>query len=125
MRNKRLTGSGVLVALVLVLMAGLATAQTPQGTPLGTEFTYQGQLRSNNAPYTGTCDIKFGLYHALTGGTQVGILTKTNIAIDEGHFTVPLDYGAGKFTGEARGLSYPCDARQGPAPTPSSRRASR
>jgi hypothetical protein len=115
MKGKQLLGSGVAAALVLVLMAGLALAQAPEGTPLGTAFTYQGQLKSNDVPYTGACDIKFALYDALTGGTQVGILTKTNVAVDEGFFTVQLDYGAGKFTGDARWLemSVRCPAGSG------------
>ena len=104
MKSKRLAGSGVAVVLVLVLMAGMAAAQAPEGTPLGTGFTYQGQLKSSEGPLPGTCDFKFALYDALTSGTQLGILTKTGIAVDEGLFTLALDYGAGLFTGDARWL---------------------
>jgi hypothetical protein len=107
MEGKRALGTAARVAaaaLAFLLMAGLALAQEPQSAPLGTAFTYQGQLKVSDAPYTGTCDVKFGLYDALTGGTQVGILTKTAMPVAEGLFTVQLDYGTGKFEGDARWL---------------------
>jgi len=115
MKGKRYVGSGAAAVLVLVLMSGLALAQAPASTPLGTAFTYQGQLKSSDVPYTGTCDVKFGLYDALTGGTQVGILTMTNLSVDGGFLTVQLDYGTGKFAGDARWLemSVRCPAGSG------------
>lgn len=118
MDGKRALGTAARVAaaaLAFLLMAGLALAQEPQSTPLGTAFTYQGSLKVSDAPYTGTCDVKFGLYDALTGGTQLGILTKTAVAVAEGLFTVSLDYGTGKFAGDARWLemSVRCPAGSG------------
>ena len=115
MEGKRYVGSALAAVLVVVLMSGLVLAQAPASTPLGTAFTYQGQLKSSDLPYTGSCDIKFGLYDALTGGTQVGILTKTEIPVSGGLFTVQLDYGTGKFTGDARWLemSVRCPAGSG------------
>jgi len=115
MKGQRFIGSGVAAVLVLVLMAGLALAQAPEGTRLGTAFTYQGRLKSSEVPYTGDCDLEFGLWDALENGNQVGTLTKTNVAVDEGFFTVQLDYGAFKFTGDARWLeiSVRCPAGSG------------
>lgn len=115
MRSKRVAGSGVLVALALVLMAGIAAAQAPSDTPLGTGFTYQGQLKSDDTPYTGVCDFKFGLFDSLAGGNQEGLVTETNRAVVKGLFTVQLDFGAGKFVGEERWLeiSVRCPAGSG------------
>jgi hypothetical protein len=86
--------------LFLILAVSLAFAQAP----LDTAFTYQGQLKSEDQPYTGTCDFQFGLYDVPTEGTPLGNLTFTGVPLTEGYFTVQLDFGAGAFTGEARWL---------------------
>ncbi len=90
---------------MLVLLAGLAQAQAPAGTPLTSAFTYQGRLKSAGNPYTGLCDFEFGLWDAETLGTQVGTtLTRPNVGLAEGYFTVILDWGGDRFQGEARWL---------------------
>jgi hypothetical protein len=115
MKDKRIVHTALATALWLVLLAGLALAQEPAGTPLGTAFTYQGQLKSGDVPYTGTCDIKFGLFDVSTGGTAISTLTRTNVAVDEGYLTVQLDYGSGHFAGDKRWLemSVRCPAGSG------------
>jgi hypothetical protein len=73
--------------------------------PVGTSFSYQGQLKDASGPVTGNCDFQLGLWDAITGGSQVGAtLTKTNQAVSEGLFTVQLDFGANAFSGSARWL---------------------
>ncbi len=111
MNTKRLIKSGMLAVLFLILAVSLAFAQAP----LGTAFTYQGQLKSEGQPYTGTCDFQFGLYDVLTGGTPLGNLPLTGVPLTEGFFTVQLDFGAGAFMGEARWLdiSVRCPAGTG------------
>lgn len=115
MKGSRFIRLASATAFLLILLAGLALAQEPAGTPLGTAFTYQGQLKSDDAPYTGTCDIKFGLFDVSTGGTAIATLTKTNVAVDEGYLTVSLDYGSGRFAGDRRWLemSVRCPAGGG------------
>ena len=107
MKGKRLLGSVLAAALVLALLAGLALAQGPAGSPVGTGFTYQGRLKSGGSPYSGTCDLKFGLWDALTNGNQLGTqpLPFTNVSLTDGYFTVQLDYGGGAFQGDARWLA--------------------
>jgi len=111
MNTKRLIKSGMLAVLFLILAVSLAFAQAP----LGTAFTYQGQLKSEGQPYTGTCDFQFGLYNVLTGGTPLGNFTANEVPLTEGFFTVQLDFGAYAFTGEARYLdiSVRCPAGTG------------
>ena len=111
MNTKRLIKSGVLAVLFLTLAVSLAFAQAP----LDTAFTYQGQLKSEDQPYTGTCDFPFGLYDVLTGGTSLGNRPLTEVPLTEGYFTVQLDFGAEAFTGEARWLdiSVRCPAGTG------------
>jgi hypothetical protein len=89
---------------ILFLLPGLVGAQASRGTSLGTGFTYQGQLKSSDVPYSGACDFTFGLYDALTEGAQIGTLTLTNVNVDEGYFTVQLDYGPNAFQGDNRWL---------------------
>ncbi len=104
MRTKRFLTSGMITAFLLVLMTGLAVAQAPDATPLGTGFTYQGKLMSDGLPYTGFCDFQFGLYDAATMGTAVGELDVPNVPVSEGVFTTQLDFGSDKFTGDNRWL---------------------
>jgi len=93
----RIVKSGLISALLLMLMIGLAVAQAPDATPLGTGFTYQGQLKSDGNPISGTCDFQFGLYDAATMGTAVSEITVTDVTVSEGIFTTQLDFGSGKF----------------------------
>jgi hypothetical protein len=102
----------VVVLAFALLAAGGAMAQDPEGNPdsaaaqpLGTAFTYQGRLQVSDAPYTGPCDLKFSLWDALSNGYQVGsTLTKTNVGVTEGFFTLALDFGSGRFQGDERWL---------------------
>ena len=112
----------ILSLLALMTLNGVARAQdaapagvdapvgslAPTGTataPVGSIFTYQGQLKNTNGPVNGGCDFQFGLWDALTGGTQVGsTLEKPNVLLAEGLFTVQLDFGASAFNGNARWL---------------------
>lgn len=77
---------------IAALLAGVATASA---APVGTEFTYQGQLLKNGSPFTGNADGVFRLYDAENGGTQVGSsITITAFNVSGGLFTVSLDFGS-------------------------------
>src|SRR5262245_59460126 len=84
----KLRGSSLAMALLLVAITITALAQ-------GTAFTYQGKLTdSGNAP-NGNYDFEFRLFDSLSAGTQQGsTLTRTNVAVANGIFTVQLDFGA-------------------------------
>jgi len=99
----------VLAVLLLALAAGISQAQGPGSAgiqaPLGTAFTYQGQLKENGSPVNDTCDFQFTLYDAAEGGTSLGTQTRTGVSVSNGYFTIPdLDFGAGAFQGDARWL---------------------
>ncbi len=80
--------------------------------PLGSEFTYQGQLKDAGLPADGDYDFVFRLYDADTGGAQVGgDVTVDDWPVADGLFTVPLDFGAGVFTSDARWIEI--DVRDG------------
>jgi hypothetical protein len=90
-----------LATAFLFLTATIGRAQTP----LGTTFTYQGQLQNNAVPENGSCDLQFKLFDAALGGGQIGsTITDTGITVTNGLFTVTLDFGAGAFVGNARWL---------------------
>jgi hypothetical protein len=62
--------------------------------PIGTGFTYQGQLKQGGSPANGTYDLEFKLFDALTAGNQIGsTVTKADQAVVAGLFTVTLDFG--------------------------------
>jgi len=85
--------------LVVTSIAGIVSAQTP----LGTHFTYQGQLRGSGIPVVGNADFQFSLHDSEIGGNQVGMTrSKTDVAIANGLFTFSLDFGATAFNGDAR-----------------------
>ncbi|HSH05056.1 MAG TPA: tail fiber domain-containing protein [Anaerolineae bacterium] len=73
--------------------------------PINTSFTYQGYLDDNSAPADGIYDFEFRLFDNNTGGVQVGpTLVITDVAVANGIFTLPLDFGPGIFLGDARWL---------------------
>src|SRR5438045_9730216 len=92
------------VVLLAVAEASTAVAQTP----LDASFTYQGQLKQSGAPFSGSADLQFALYDALTGGNQLGTQSLAGVTIANGLFSVVLngagEFGPSAFTGDARWL---------------------
>jgi hypothetical protein len=87
----------------LLSLGFLATGALAQ--PLGTVFTYQGELRSSGTPITGDTDFRFRLYDAATSGNQIGpALSLANTSLSEGRFTADLDFGAAAFSAQTRYL---------------------
>jgi hypothetical protein len=74
------------------------------GTPLGSKFTYQGQLKQHGNPFGGTCSMQFSLWDASGGGSQLGSTQTINsVQVNGGSFTVVLDFGS-QFDGSERWL---------------------
>jgi hypothetical protein len=90
--------------LVTALALALVAVRVP-AVPVGSAFTYQGRLADGGNPANGPYDLRFTLFDALAGGAPVGSpVTVEDVAVAEGFFTVPLDFGAGAFRGDARFL---------------------
>ena len=109
--NRRIWSLVVLAMAALLLSVAAVTAQgpTPQGTQaaLGPGFTYQGQLKSSSAPFSGSCSMQFSLWDSPSNGTQVGSKQTTNgVNVVNGLFTVQINnsgqFGASAFDGNAR-----------------------
>jgi hypothetical protein len=99
-RRARLLAAVTIVSLVALLATGLVLA-----APLGTSFTYQGQLRQAGAAVNGACDFQFSLFDAASGGAQVGVTqAASGLTLVDGRFTVQLDFGGAAFDGNARWL---------------------
>ena len=98
--------------LIVILSVTIADAQGPKPGArapqalAGTAFTYQGQLKNSGAAVNGTCDFQFSLWDDASVGAQVGATqTVSGLAVSNGLFTTPIDFGVGAFTGDARWLN--------------------
>jgi hypothetical protein len=89
---RRSAAALVLACGSILGVAGPVAAQTP----LSTAFTYQGELRNGGNPVSGTADVRFRLYNAASGGSQIGSeIDVLNVAVGtNGRFTTSLDFGA-------------------------------
>jgi hypothetical protein len=102
----------VLSVLVLAVLFDVVSinAQGPEpesaSLTLGTAISYNGQLKSGGVAVNGTCDFQFALYDALTLGSRIGATqTVSSLAVANGLFATPIDFGAGAMTGDARFLN--------------------
>jgi hypothetical protein len=125
MRRETLVNWTIGLGLMCVLGLGLANrshpAQAQQGPvpaqagvqqTVGTQFTYQGRVLYEGVAINGTCDFEFGLWNALTGGTELGVQPAYGVPVSDGYFTVELDFG-NAFTGDARYLQIFADCGHG------------
>lgn len=130
-RNPESLPLGPLVPPILMIAAVLTMARVSGAQmPLGTAFTYSGQLKQGGSPVNDTCDYEFELYDDPDGANQVGPTVPETVVVAGGQFTVGLDFGSDIFTGDARWLEIavccpsPCDnfttlsPRQELTPTP-------
>lgn len=87
----------LLVTLALVqALPGSAAAQSP----VGTAFSYQGQLKQNGQPFNGTARLVFDLFDDPDGGSSQGTVTIPSQPISNGLITVLLDFGVAPFVGQ-------------------------
>lgn len=86
-------------------LAGLALPGSLVAQALTPAFTYQGELRLASGPATGSYDLQFRLYNSPTGTTQIGAtVTASGVAVANGLFAVPLDFGPAQFAGDRQWL---------------------
>ena len=89
------------VTLSLVLLA----VEVSSADPVGTVWTYQGELKDNGALANGDFDLEMKLFDMDIGGTQQnGTVSLDDVPVVDGRFTVNLDFGGGVFDGDERWL---------------------
>jgi hypothetical protein len=97
MNGKRTLALLATMASLLLSVSQVAGQQAEPQSPQGTysyAFTYQGRLKDAGVPVSGTCDLRFMLWDAASGGSQVGnTLTLEDVEIEDGLFTARLDFG--------------------------------
>jgi hypothetical protein len=91
---------------ILTIVTGLSIPQVGAlaQTPVGTVFTYQGQLKEAGVLLTGDANFVFHAWDAEIGGNLVDSVSVSAVPVSDGLFTVELDFGGGLFNGEARWL---------------------
>ncbi|MCB1744157.1 MAG: hypothetical protein KDK91_27555, partial [Gammaproteobacteria bacterium] len=85
---------GFLALLLWLCFQASAVAQTP----LSTAFSYQGFLENDGVPIDGAVDLRFSLWSAQTGGSQIGQTADLPAErLRGGIFSVELDFGLDPF----------------------------
>lgn len=70
--------------------------------PVSNAFTYQGRLEDGGSPVDGPIDFSFRLFDAAVGGNSMSILlSKDDIVVSNGLFSVDLDFGPSPYLGTA------------------------
>jgi hypothetical protein len=92
----------IMILLLLILLMPLAIAQAG---PVSNAFTYQGRLLDSGMPVNGQVDLQVYLYDAENAGTEIaGGFQFNDVAVDQGAFTVLLDWASANWNGDERWL---------------------
>ena len=92
-------GSCLFLSITLVGLVLSAPAQT-------SSIAYQGQLADGGVPANGSYDFQFKVFNHPSAGSQISsTLTKGNLDLSNGLFTVTLDFGTNVFDGGDRWLA--------------------
>jgi hypothetical protein len=90
--------NALIVAFALLGLAGPAGAQ-----PLGTAFTYQGQLTESGQPAVGLYDLQVCLYDSPASSVALSCVPDLDdVPVQSGVFTIALDFGSAAFIGQQR-----------------------
>jgi len=88
-----------------LLAALLGVVFTAERAIHASPITYQGRLVESGVPASGIYDLMFSLHNAISKGYPVSsAIVQTDVEVNNGLFTVALDFGVGVFTGEPRWL---------------------
>lgn len=87
---------------VTALAAALAAA-TAAAAPMGTVFTYQGELRTAGVPSNGDYDFEVALYGVEAGGDAIIVQPFDDAPVSQGLFSLPVDFTDAPF---AEGAQY-------------------
>jgi hypothetical protein len=85
----------------LVLAVCLGCCAIAQAEPLGSAFTYQGQLNDAGVPANGNYDFEFALYASTSGGSEVDTVDVGDLAVSNGLVSAMLDFTDAPYDGQA------------------------
>lgn len=92
--------------LAFVLLLALTAAPAIAGGPSASTITYQGRLLDNGQPANGLFDLRFQLHASPNQNDPIGpAIDRANVPVEQGVFSVLLDFGPGAFSGSPRFLS--------------------
>ncbi len=87
------------------LWSALAGVAADAAAPLGSNFSYQGQLKQHGVPVNEVCDFEFRLWSDEVGGSQVAAAQPVfDVSVVNGLFQVQLDFGVAAFVDSERWL---------------------
>ncbi len=87
----------ILIGLLIVIK--VATVQAGN-FPVGTQFTYQGELIDGGSPANGSYDLLIRLYDSETGGAVIDFALFNDHQITNGLLNTELDFGDLPFNGD-------------------------
>jgi hypothetical protein len=92
-----------IASLLLITSCLVILAPSAQAQMLGTAFTYQGQLTEGGQPANGLYDMQACLFDSpLSPMTIVCAPDFGDVPVEDGVFTIALDFGAAPFAGLQR-----------------------
>jgi hypothetical protein len=91
--------------LPLMCVIAICTIQVQAQTPLTNTFTYQGELKMNNALANGIFDFEFKVYNVATNGTVLETVLIQDVTVTNGVFTTPITLINDLFIGNKIWLS--------------------
>jgi len=113
--NLKTKPSGFITTYCYLLLVALLGGFTAPAAPVGTAFTYQGQMQTDSGPANGLYDFRFALFDAASLGAPLAApVTNSAVVVSNGYFSVALDFGAA--FAEARWLDI--GVRTNGSPTP-------
>lgn len=84
-----------IILILLFLVSKILAA------PVGSQFSYQGQLQFNDNIVNGSYDLKFEVWSTETGGGVIGSAQIIeDVIVENGIFNVTLDFGEIPFSGD-------------------------
>lgn len=96
--------------LLFALCCGTPMGQA-WGQALSAAFTYQGQLTQTGSPVDGAVGMRFVLYDSANGSNSLGVVILNPVPVENGLFTVELDFGFDVFNGQERWLEVIVDGQ--------------
>src|SRR5260221_1794354 len=85
----------------LIGLSALFLTNLVMSAPVGTAFTYQGQLKNAGSPVNGNTNMEFSLWDAASSGIQQGSTLVLNVPVNSGLFATQLDLGVNPYTANA------------------------